>query len=90
MSVCLLLEANHEVRLLPVSVLTEQQEPLHAIPEEERQVEQFPLLCGMYLFVVQLDRRQRSDGTDESEQADGKIVLAQQSFSDAIDLLHIT
>jgi hypothetical protein len=44
----------------------------------------------MYLFVVQLDRRQRSDGTDESEQADGKIVLAQQSFSDAIDLLHIT
>jgi hypothetical protein len=53
MAVGLLFETDMEVGLLPVSVLEEQEEPLYSIPQEEGDIEEFSLLCGMNEFVVQ-------------------------------------
>ena len=77
-----LLETDVAVGFHAVAVLDEEDEPLDAVPKEEGQVEQLPLLCRVDEFVVELHFIQRTDGEDEATQADGKEVLAQKDLPD--------
>ena len=76
MLVSLFLKPYIKICLVPVSVLAQQHEPLHNIPDEKRNIKQFPLLCGMYLFVVQFRCAQWSQRKNKSKQANGIIFLA--------------
>ena len=76
MPVGFLLEADVLVGFHAVSVLYEKDEPLEAVPDEEGQIEEFPLLSRVDEFVVEFRLIKRTDGKDESKQADGKEVLA--------------
>ena len=53
MAVGFLFEADVAVGLCAVAVLEEQDEPFDAVPEEEGQVEQFPLLSRVDELVVE-------------------------------------
>ena len=67
MLVCFLLEADVLVCLHAVTVFDEEDEPLEEVPDEEGQVEQFLLLCGMDKFVVEFLTVERRDGKDKPE-----------------------
>ena len=59
-----------------VAIFHELYEPLHHVPNEERQVEQFLLLCGMNLFVVEFIGVKRPHREDKSEQTYRQVGLA--------------
>jgi hypothetical protein len=71
MTVGLLLKTDMEIGFLPVSVLEEQEPPLYAVPDEERDIQKLFLLCGMNQLMVQLRCGQWAHGKDEAKQADG-------------------
>lgn len=75
-------EADVLVGCHAVAVFQQEDEPLEAVPDEEGQVEQLPLLCRVDELVVELHFIQRTDGEDEATQADGKEVLAQKNLPD--------
>ena len=58
-----------------VPILYEKDEPLEAVPEEEGQIEEFPLLSRMDEFMIEFRLIERPDGKDEPKQADGKEIL---------------
>ena len=62
MAVGFLLEANVAIGFHAVSVFQEKDEPLDAVPDEEGQVEQFPLLSRVDEFVVELHFVERTYG----------------------------
>ena len=82
MAVGFLLEADVLVGRHPVAILQEKDEPLDAVPDEEWQVEQLPLLGSVDEFVVEFCLVERSDGKDETKQTDGQEVFAQQYLLD--------
>jgi hypothetical protein len=87
-----LLEADVAVGLHAVTIFDKQEEPLEEVPDEEGQVEQFLLLCGVDKLVVDFLAVERLDRKDEAEQANGNKVLAQEPGFDVIYpivLLHI-
>ena len=53
MMIGLLLKADVEISFLPVPVLEEQEEPLYAVPHEEWDIQEFPLLGSMNQFMIQ-------------------------------------
>ena len=62
MAVGFLFEADVAVGLCAVAVLEEQDEPFQEVPDEEGQVQQFPLLSRVDEFVVELLFVERPDG----------------------------
>ena len=70
-TVRLLLKTDMEIGFLPVSVLEEQEPPLYAVPDEERDIQKLFLLCGMNQLMVQFRCGQWTHGKDEAKQADG-------------------
>ena len=90
MVVGLLLEPYMKVGLLPVSVFEEQQQPLYSIPEKERDIEEFTLLCSMNELVVQFGGRQGTKGEDDAKQTDGIVVLGQWEVLHQVYALHLS
>ena len=80
-----LLEADVAVGLHAVTVFDEQDEPLEEVPDEERHIEQLPLLGGMDEFMVEFHGVERLNGKDEAEQADGQELLAHRMPLDEIN-----
>ena len=62
MAVGFLFDADVAVGLCAVAVLEEQDEPFDAVPEDEGQVEQFPLLSRVDELVVEFHLVERAYG----------------------------
>ena len=54
MMIGFLLETDVEIGFLPISIFEEENPPLYGVPDEERDIQKFSLLCGVNLFMVQL------------------------------------
>ena len=67
MSICLLFKADMEVGFRPIPVFEVQNQPLDAIPDEERDIEQFLLLGRMNEFMIQFPGVQRSNREDKAK-----------------------
>ena len=76
MTIGFLFKADMAVSLQRISVLNEQDKPFHHIPDEERDIKQFPLLGDVYQLMVEFRLTQLSDRKDESTQADGNEIFA--------------
>ena len=90
MVVGFLLEPYMKVGLLPVSVFEEQDAPLDDVPDEEREIQQFTLLCCMNEFVVQFGGGQGTKGEDDAKQTDGIVVLGQWEVLHQVYALHLS
>ena len=60
MTIGLLLKPDMGIGLQPIFILEIQSYPFDAIPDEERNVQQLPLLGRMYQFMVQFISIERS------------------------------
>ncbi len=78
MIIGLLLEADMAIGLTHIMVLDEEQEPLDAIPDEERQIEEFALLVDMNHLVVQVVLVEWYHREDELAQCDGDEILGKR------------
>ena len=52
MSVGFFFKTDVEIGLCPIAVLEEEAKPFDSVPDEERQIEEFALLCRVDQFVV--------------------------------------
>lgn len=89
MLVGLFLKTDMEIGLCGIPVFHIQDEPLYAIPDEERDIEKFLLLGSMNRLVVHLNLTQGSDGKDKAKQADGVIILPQGQAFENINALRL-
>lgn len=67
----LLLKADVEVGLEAIAVFGEQEEPFEHIPQIEADVEQFTLLGGVDVLVVEFRGIELLHGEDDAEEVDG-------------------
>ena len=86
-SVCLLFKTDMVVCFHPTLVFQTEDHPLNAIPDEERNVKQFLLLCGMNQLMVEFCGIQWPDGEHKAKQTDGKEILAHRMLFDQIYLM---
>lgn len=89
MAIGFLLEADVIVGRGPVAILKPQGEPLYAVPNEERQVEQLALLSAMDQLVVHLHRREVAQRENEPKKINRQIVSAKGMSFDLYYVLHI-
>ena len=87
-AICLLLKADIVISLDSVPVFDTEYQPFDAIPDEEGNVEQFPLLSHMNEFMVNGIGTQRFSGQDKLPQRQRKEILPQREFLDSQNLGH--
>lgn len=89
MAIGFLLKAYVPIGFDAVAILQQQDEPLHAVPKKERQVEQFALLRCVDKFMVELSLVERTDREDEAEQADGQEALSKKDTLHQMDSMRL-
>ena len=75
MAICFFLKADIVISLERVPVFDAEHQPLYAVPDEERNVEQFPLLGHMDELVINGIAVQRLSGQDEFPQRESQEIL---------------
>ena len=74
-AVCFFFKADIVIGLSPVPVFDAEHQPFYAVPDKERNIEQFPLLGHMYEFVVNGRGVQRFFCQNELAQCYRKVIL---------------
>ena len=88
-AICLLLKADIVISLDSVPVFDTEHQLLDAVPDEEGNVEQFPLLSHMNELMVNGRGSQRFSGQDKLPQRQRKEIFPQGEFLDSQNLGHI-
>ena len=88
-AICLLLKADIVISLDSVPVSDTEHQPFDAVPDEEGNVEQFPLLSYMNELMIYGSGAQRFFGQNELAQRQRQEIFPQGEFLDSQNLGHI-
>ena len=88
MAVSFFLKTNVVIRFEPVFVFDAEHQPFYAVPDEEWNVKQFPLLCHMDEFMIDGIAVQWLSGQDELAKCQRQEILPKGEFLDSQYLGH--